>query len=170
MERPDSRDTESDAPALPSPREALGRLRMLAPLSPDFVEALAAEARIHATYRGQTIIEEGEEAREVFFLVRGKLSVQIESIAPNIEVGINRIESGEIFGEMGLLGETSRSATIVAREPSLLVAIPIAHVEKVCAQMPREGLLFHKAIAGVLAERVRDMNHKVLNMMRARYR
>ncbi len=170
MDRPESRDTECDAPVLPPAREALARLRMLATVSQAFLEALASEARVYSTYRGQTIIEEGEEAKEVFFLIRGKLSVQIESIAPNIEVGINRIESGEIFGEMGLLGETSRSATIVTREPSVLIAIPIAHVEKVCAEMPAEGLLFHKAIAGVLAERVRDMNHKVLNMMRARYR
>jgi len=171
MERPETNETESDSsPTVPSAFAALSQLQILSTLPTEFVSALAKEARIFATYRGQTIIEEGEAAREVFFLITGKVSVQIESIAPNVEIGINRINMGEIFGEMALLGEGVRSATIVAREVCVLVSIPIERVEALCAAQPDVGMLFFKAIAGTLADRVREMNHKVLNMMRARFR
>jgi CRP-like cAMP-binding protein len=159
-----------DHTTLPPPYEAIEGFDVLREMAPEFLRAMTREGDIYATYRGQTIIEEGERADRIFFLVQGKVSVQIESIAPNIEIGINRIGPGEIFGEMALLGERSRSATIVGREPCIVVSLNLEKVEALCRKHPDQGMIFFRNIAAVLAERVQEMNLKVLNMMRARYR
>jgi glutaminase len=67
---------------------------------------------VHYT-RGETIIRAGDEAREMFLLKRGRVSVML----PGAEGTVRRLatfSAGMTFGEMALLDRAPRSAMIVA--------------------------------------------------------
>jgi glutaminase len=63
--------------------------------------------------RGENIIRMGEEAREMFFIVRGSVSVTI-SMPSGAERRLATFSAGMVFGEMAVIDGAPRSARIVA--------------------------------------------------------
>jgi len=64
---------------------------------------------------GETVIGEGEESGEAYVIRSGTAEV-LKRSASGREVLIARLDAGEIFGEMGLILERPRSATVRACE------------------------------------------------------
>jgi CRP/FNR family cyclic AMP-dependent transcriptional regulator len=135
-------------------------------------EAIAAIASLAArswAYRGQTILEEGEEGGELLILLEGRVGVCLESINPSVEVAINKLNAGAILGEMSLLEGGPRSATVIALERCLLAQIPSEKLNELFEQHPDWGLIFMRNLAISLSSRLRAMNRRILNMTRVRY-
>ena len=61
---------------------------------------------------GQTICKEGEDGDRIFIIVEGHVAVLKETGWGQRE--LQRMESGEIFGEMALISKERRSASVVA--------------------------------------------------------
>lgn len=87
------------------------RLRKIPTLSNFQMEHLGGMLRLSKIRKyepGELIIEEGKYDNWVYFLVSGRVRVVKH------EVEINVLEqTGEVFGEMGMLGGTARSASII---------------------------------------------------------
>lgn len=72
--------------------------------------------------RGATIIREGEPAENFYVIARGEVAVTREGPAgKSIEVA--RLASGAYFGEIGLLREMQRTATVTAVTPVELLVL-----------------------------------------------
>lgn len=134
----------------------------------------AAIARVAETtqwiqaHKCQTLFEEGEQGIDVFLIATGRVSVQIESISPMMEIGINRLDAGEVVGEMALLGPSTRSATVVCVAPSWVLRVPIKPLrDAMLGDSALEAMLMRN-LAAILADRLRTMNLRVMGMMRAR--
>ncbi len=150
-------------------KSALKPIRLFADL-PDAALVVIAEACVREDcYRGQTIIEEGDAAGDMIILLKGRVGVQVESISPYMEIGINKLEAGEVIGEMSLIDQTPRSATIVALEAGEIVRLSSESLEILFESHPEWGLILMRNLAAVLASRLRMMNRRILNLMRARY-
>lgn len=124
--------------------------------------------RVHA-YRGQTIIEEGEEGGDLYILLEGRVGISLESINPSMEIAINKVGPGEPIGEMSLLEGGPRSATVVSLERCVLARLSGAKMNKIFQQHPEWGMIFMRNLAVILTARLRTMNRRILNMTRARY-
>jgi CRP-like cAMP-binding protein len=77
----------------------------------------------------EIIFEEGDLGDSLYIVVTGKVKVH------NGEVTLNYLEAGQIFGEMALLDAETRSASITAVEPNLLLKLDqdhLAHVKNKC--------------------------------------
>ena len=87
---------------------------------------------------GTEIIRQGQYAQEFFVIVEGQADV--------IKDGelVATLEPGQFFGEVGLLGDSWRTASVVARTPMRLLVLA-----------PREFTSLLRA-APVVAERVHD--------------
>ena len=77
---------------------------------------------------GQTIIEEGTDSEEMYVVVEGELVVTKQSGDREVELG--RISPGNVVGEIALLDEAPRTATVTAATKSKVIRVPVAAFEE----------------------------------------
>lgn len=92
------------------------------PFTPQAVAPLSAQARWRSCEAGQTVIEAGDDAPDVYFVVQGTLRVATRSIGGH-EIILNEIGPGALFGEIAAIDGAKRSAGIVAVTKTQLCVI-----------------------------------------------
>ena len=100
----------------------------------------------------QKIFSEGDEADHFYLLVSGEVSISIKGSE------VARLEPGEIFGEMALLEDIPRTATVSAVKHSVLFFIP---VKALSTKLPA---LAHKVLLCVVQQmsaRLREANEHI---------
>ena len=97
--------------AMPAPGPEVGRLRnltMFAPLSLAVIELLATELEPHHFAPGAVVIREGQVGDQFHLITEGSAAVSVRG-APRPS-----LQRGDCFGEIALLRDTPRTATITA--------------------------------------------------------
>jgi CRP-like cAMP-binding protein len=103
------------------------------------------------------IFREGEWGDSIFLIGSG--SVQIVLLGKDgQEIILAILRNGEVFGEMGLFQQQPRSATVIAREPCILLEIKGEEFLKLAHTHPDIEL---KTLL-TLSERLRHVNEQVL--------
>ncbi len=90
---------------------------------------------------GEVLFEEGDVADAAYFIVGGRVLATVRSEsgdAPVAELG-----RGEVVGELGLLDDAPRSATVRAVRDTTLAVFPTAVFEELVTRSP--GLMLHVA-------------------------
>lgn len=89
------------------------------------------------TYRPrQVIIKEGDFGKEVFLIIAGKVVVT-ERLKKGSYRVLNSLGPGEIFGEMAVLEDAPRSATLIAASEVKLLALTRENFEFIFQAHPR---------------------------------
>ena len=101
---------------------------------------------------GEKIIEEGESDNWIYFLVSGKVGIQKEG--ETITVLKRR---GDLFGEMGIIDGSPRSASIVAIEETACLAVDASYIDQLKGdeKMAFTAILY-RVFSEILASRLRD--------------
>jgi len=76
--------------------------------------------------KGETLFHENQESDVMYYVVSGE--IEIFTIVNGEMLELDLVKEGDIFGEMGLLLNESRSATALAREYTVLAAISRAEL------------------------------------------
>ena len=71
--------------------------------------------------RGEVVIQEGDRADCAYIIERGR--VKVSRSAPGGAVVLAELGAGELVGEMGIISEKPRSASVIAMEPCVLRVI-----------------------------------------------
>ena len=82
-------------------------------LSPEQLSLITPRLQRRSFPEGSTVVRAGDQARELFFLARGKVSVTVE-MTSGLQKRLATFSAGMAFGEMALLDGSPRAATIVA--------------------------------------------------------
>jgi MFS family permease len=93
---------------------ALEQVAIFGPASRAVLERLAAEAKEVTAYPGTTIVREGEPANAFYVLVDGSVEVTAVGEAGGPAQRIRTLSPVSAFGEIGLIEETPRTATVSA--------------------------------------------------------
>lgn len=113
------------------------------------------------TYRqGEVIFHEGDPGEHVYLIING--SVQIYKTVGDQRQLLNTIGSGEIFGEMGLVSNEPRFATVVAVEDCRLIKVQDKAFHRA---LVNEKMPIIKPLIMQLVERFRNVeiqNHEYL--------
>lgn len=77
------------------------------------LDQLLASSCIVELDPGETIMRRGDRGAWLYFLIKGRLSVHLDQSRPQAEA-LNFITPGELFGDLALLCDHERKATVVA--------------------------------------------------------
>ena len=82
------------------------------------IAAVAQVLRPRRAERGERVIRKGDEADSMYFIVNGDVEVDQENGAPK-----GRLGAGDFFGEIALIAERERTATVTALSVSRLLVL-----------------------------------------------
>ena len=99
----------------------LKKVPLFADLPDSDIELLCQEASEVRLAAGETLFEEGAPGDQAYVIQEGQLEVLKESSGRGVLLAVR--EPGEVIGEMALLEETARMASVRARTDSVLIAI-----------------------------------------------
>jgi CRP-like cAMP-binding protein len=99
------------------PFQALRALDMFAPLPLAMIENVSRLVDAVHLDPGETVVREGEYGDQFFIVAEGELDVTCERGA------YPPVGTGDVFGEIALLHDVRRTATVTAREQCLLYAL-----------------------------------------------
>jgi NTE family protein/lysophospholipid hydrolase len=131
------------------PSRHLRRLPLFNALPDHLLRRLDREAYWVRLDAGETLCRQGEEADALFIVVHGSLEVLVQS--GHEEQIVSLIGRGEAVGEMALLSDEPRSATVRAVRDSELVRIPVTEFDRL-----REEPSIIAGLARTLATRLRQ--------------
>ena len=103
---------------------------------------------------GQTIIREGEPGDAAYIIVKGRCDIQKE--LPSGTETLMSIGPGAVFGEMAIMTEGPRTATVVATEPTTVLVVTSAILEQEMEALKPWVATLLKS----LASRFRDIDTK----------
>lgn len=96
------------------------KISILKGLSDENIKMIVRDCQIIKYSKGEKIIEQGEDTKNVFFLLEGNANV----IVNKKEVG--QIKSNHAFGEFSAIADERRSATIVATQTCKVISFSLS--------------------------------------------
>jgi CRP-like cAMP-binding protein len=123
---------------LPAPRplglaaaETLAATPLFSGMAQEALEALVAELQLVQLVRGETLFREGDPGDALYVVVEGEIAVQAEG-PPRVEMA--RLGPGAFLGEVALMTDQPRSATVTALGDAELLRIDRPTLSRVLAE------------------------------------
>ena len=124
-------DRQSSRPAPKITAASLRDIGLFGGLDDETLGILARELPAQYVEVGQTVVDEGDTAREMFVVITGELEVVKRGRGGAAsEARVAMLGPGDWFGEMSILDVQPRSAPVRAPAPTMLLTMSTDHVEK----------------------------------------
>jgi CRP/FNR family transcriptional regulator, cyclic AMP receptor protein len=125
-------------------------------LSEDQLDALATVIRIKSFAGGATIIAAGDVNDSLYVVISGRLEIIIGDKTDR-EIILTRLGPGEYFGEMELIKDGKRSASVISQEPGDLLVLS-QHDFRKCLQ---DNFEMAMAILCYAIQRLREADRQI---------
>lgn len=134
----------------------LQNVPLFANLSPAERRTLARAAIVRAYPKNSVILNEGEHTDSIYVINSGKVKVLMRD-EEGKEVILSILKEGDYFGELSLIDEQPRSASVVAMEPSEMTLLLKADFLQCVASNPGIAMTIMRG----LAQRLREADVKI---------
>ena len=138
-------------------RSTLARSPILAELDPATLMFLVRMGRRRAFGTGEVLMRQGEPSASIFFLLSGKVRAERTRRSDDRPVTLADHEAGAVVGEMGVLIDIPRSATVTALAPTETLELDAPNFERLAKAYP----ILHRVIARLLSERLRSTESRL---------
>lgn len=141
--------------------DKLKQIPALEEFSDSDLQELLQMAKLKQFEPGEMILEQGTHDNWIYYLVSGQ--AQIVKNGKEL-VTLRRI--GDVFGEMGIIGGTVRSASVHAIDKTVCLATDISVID----EMPKEKrsdikYVIFRGFAEILASRLRETTDELVKCM-----
>lgn len=118
--------------------------------------------------RGEVVFKEGEIGEEMYILFSGEVVINKKTLAGD-DYTVARLSSQQnaFFGELALIDDDKRSATVVTTQDSIFLYITKKDFIWLGNKHPEIGLPITRAIAQILANRLRKTTSDMLTLFDA---
>lgn len=104
---------------------------------------------------GDIIVTEGIVSNNAYIVISGKVKITKKTDHKQVVIGI--LDKGSVFGEMGLIGATSRTATVIAVGNTNIGIIDKETFSKMLEQIPNDL----RIVINSLVERLKITSEKL---------
>lgn len=134
----------------------LKRVPLFSGLTDSQIERLAAGSVRRSFPKGRTIVAEGEPSQSLYVLLSGRAKVQ-RSDTEGKEVILAVLGPGECFGEMSLIDDAPRSASVITIESCDFMSINKESFKSMLVSSPEISMRIMKG----LVKRLREADKKI---------
>lgn len=134
----------------------LKRVPLFSGLTDSQIERLAAGSVRRSFPKGRTIVAEGEPSQSLYVLLSGRAKVQ-RSDTEGKEVILAVLGPGECFGEMSLIDDAPRSASVITIESCDFMSINKESFKSILVTSPEISMRIMKG----LVKRLREADKKI---------
>lgn len=122
-------------------------------------EELISLARVRDLKAGEILITEGQLDPGLFVVTRGLLDVRVGLQEP---ISVGKRGPGELLGEVSFLTGEGANATVVAREPSEVLALSAESLNEQLRQNPEFSSRFYKLLAQAAARKLTEQTRRAV--------
>ncbi len=135
----------------------LSEAELFEQLAPGALADLAREAQLREHAAGSALCEQGAASNELLVLCRG--DAEVEVLRDGRAVPVARLSPGQVIGELGVLTQSPRSATVRAGAGgAVVVAIPAAKLEQLLLDDGRIATGLLRTVSQRLARTLAQLN------------
>jgi CRP-like cAMP-binding protein len=128
---------------LPSLLSTLKESELFKDLTAPEMDELLIHLRMIRTQKGFEIIRQGDSWDSFYVILSGRVSVKVKKGLKSHHMG--SLSKGEFFGEMALLTEQPRNATITSEEVSELLVLKKTEFDNILMKNPARAQKIRKA-------------------------
>lgn len=117
---------------------------------------------------GEIIVEEGTNSKELYIITHGEVEILVNPgvvggpETPQSRVTINTMRRGQSFGEIALVDEGLRSATVrAAQKGTTLLVIPREKLLMLCETYPQLGYRLMYNLTADLSMKIRNTDLRI---------
>jgi len=138
--------------------ENIKTIPVLAPFEEEELVKLLEMSKIRKYKPGEYIVREGQSDTWLYFLMYGR--IQISKKGKEVTV---LADKGEIFGEMGALDSSRRSASALAITDTVCLATDIFYMERLSGEEKIAfGYVFYRLMTEILSRRLRQTTDELI--------
>jgi CRP-like cAMP-binding protein len=113
---------------------------------------------------GDVLFRQGDPGEDAYLLVSGRIEIRLK-VAGQEDRVLATLQSGAILGEIGLLVDEPRSATVVAGADSQLWRVPRDTFESALDRGEAWAIRFLLSTSHTLAHRLVSLNQQVVSLL-----
>jgi pimeloyl-ACP methyl ester carboxylesterase/CRP-like cAMP-binding protein len=137
--------------------ELLAAIDIFTGLGDDALSRLAAGAQVLTSHVGDIVFRQGDPADGLYVVGRGAFAVSISLQTGRGDVRLRTLRPGDFFGEMALLTNKPRSATVRCERDGELLRIDRTHVRALLCRDPAAATAVATTLTGYLQAHNREL-------------
>jgi len=137
---------------------------VLAGMTPSELATMKALLDRHTYARRAVVFREGDEGKELFMIAKGSASVRIRLLGDNRNVRLVTFAPGTVFGELALLDQEARSATVEADDDLICYTLSHARFTGLAIEHPAIAIKLLANLGRELSARLRRANRTIYQL------
>jgi len=137
--------------------DVLSKVWLFAGLSEDQLESISSFTFQKSFGPGELIVEEGETGNGLYIIISGNVEI-LKGLDTDNTVVLGQRKTGEIFGEMALLGEWPRTASVRSMDQVDCLGIDRWMFLTLLERQPQIGI----NLLQILAQRLRESDARIV--------
>ena len=137
--------------------DVLSKVWLFAGLSEDQLESISSFTFQKSFGPGELIVEEGETGNGLYIIISGNVEI-LKGLDTGSTVVLGQRKSGEVFGEMALLGEWPRTASVRSMDQVDCLGIDRWMFLTLLERQPQIGI----NLLQILAQRLRESDARIV--------
>jgi CRP-like cAMP-binding protein len=147
-------------------KEKCQQIELMKNLTAEQLTGLEKICEVYSQEKDTLLFRVGEEATNVFFLLEGKVSIQVPlSSRPEMVSIVILSKNGQLIGWSGLMGPSYYTADAICLEDSKFLKIHGEEFLKILEMDKEAGFGVMQGIVTVISERLRNIQRVVLKTM-----
>ncbi len=141
-----------------NPIDVLKKIYVFEDLNDEQLEKIAKLLKPVKAKEGKTVIKENTKGDDIFIILDGQ--VRVSRFINGKEEAITFLNPGDMFGEMAVLGNQERSATIIAHTDIVMFKFKGKDFKSLLDKDPEIGFHVYKKMAQTLSKRLKDLDKR----------
>ena len=140
-----------------SVEEMLSKIPVFEKLEPKELRQIASIVHRRQYVKEEYVFYQGDPGLGMYVVEKGSVGIVVSG-EDGTQKEVSELHNGDFFGEIALLDESPRSASVIVKEDSELIGFFRPDLFEIIEKTPKTGLKVVVKLAEMIGERLRNMN------------